>query len=438
MLGLITTGAATIAGLGVVGGVLSAYKKAAPNMVILVTGAWLTGPYVRINPDTHTKIKVVKGGGTFVVPVLQKAWFQSLDTFNIDVEVSDIMTTGKVPVYAAANAVLRVGSDPDMIAIASEKILGLNEAERQNQMEQVVRGGLREVLSGLTPEEANDRAQFQESVIKSIKPTFDKLGLEITAFQITRIGDTNGYYESLATQQIVEKRAEARKAQAQADRDASIVEAENRSQAQKAQLQADQEIAKNSRDTEVAKAQYQAEINVEKEKAEQASLIARAEQEQILQEKNIRVKENELKATKIAEQEADNKVIAMKAEAEAEATKKLAEANANKIAKEGKAQADAQKQLAEALKENGQFALQKALIDNLPSITSSFAEAVSNIDNLTVFDGAKGVTNQMNAGLAQSLEFTKQATGLDLVEMAKQQAQGTRTLNQPVPVKETD
>lgn len=46
MLGLITTGAVTVAGLGVVGGVLSAYKKAAPNMVILVTGAWLTGPYV--------------------------------------------------------------------------------------------------------------------------------------------------------------------------------------------------------------------------------------------------------------------------------------------------------------------------------------------------------------------------------------------------------
>lgn len=280
--------------------IASRYKKSQPNEVIIVTGGMMSGPYVQENKQTHTKVKVVKGGGVFVWPIIQQYDYYSLDTFNVDVTVEDIMTVNMVPVDASANAVLRPSSDPQLIAVAAEKTLGLDDAERQNQMEQVVLGGVREVLAGLTPTEANDRSKFAAQVVESIKSTFDNMGLEITAFQITKLSDKNGYFESLSAKDIAEKNSEARQAQAQADKEAQLVEAKNRQEAQEAALKAQKAIAASKRDTDVAAAQYQAEVNKEQEKAKQAGLIARAEQESILQEKNIAVKENELKATKIA------------------------------------------------------------------------------------------------------------------------------------------
>ncbi|KRL84415.1 inner membrane protein yqik [Ligilactobacillus equi DSM 15833 = JCM 10991] len=415
---------------------ISAYKKVAPNEVLIVTGGWLSGPYVQENEETHTKVKVIKGGGAFVIPIVQQSEIQSLDTFNVDVVVKNVMTKGMVKVNASANAVLRVGSTPKMIAIASEKMLGLSEEERDNQMQQVVYGGVREVLSGLTPSQANDRSQFRQEVVSGIEETFANLGLEITAFQIKDIWDDEGYFDSLSAEEVANKKSKARQAQAIADKEATLVEAQNNQEAQKAQLAADKQIAENQRDTDVAKAQFDAQVKRERAISENAYKIANAEQDQIINEKLILVKENELKATVLAQQKADAEAIGIKAQAEANKTKTLADANAEQIRKEGQAQADAQRALAKALENNGQFALQKAIIDNLPAIAASFADSVANIDNLTVFDGTEGVGRQSVAGLAQTLEFTKQATGIDVAELMQNKSEGKVTLNQPVPTEE--
>lgn len=77
-----------------------------------------------------------------------------------------------------------------------------------------------------------------------------------------------------------------------------------------------------------------------------------------------------------------------------------------------------------------------AIIDKLPEISASYAQAVASIDQLTVFDGAAGVSSQTNEGLAQSLAFIKDATGIDVAELVNKRADGTTTLNRPVPVEE--
>lgn len=427
--------------------ILNSYKKVAPNEVLLVTGALLTGPYVQENKDTNTRIKVVKGGGTFVIPIVQQGFVQSLDTFNVDVDVRNVMTKGMVKVNASANAVLRVGSTPDMIATASEKILGLDEEERENQMKQVVYGGVREVLSGLTPQEANDRAKFREEVVAGIEETFSNMGLEITAFQIKDINDDEGYFESLSAQEVADKKSKARQAQAVADKEATLVEAKNIQEAQKAKLEADKLIAQNQRDTDLAKAEYTAEVKKQQAVADNAYKIAEVEQQQYVNEKLVKTNETQYQATIITKQKADAQAlvidskakaeqIQIETEAQANQTKVLAEANSEKITKEGKAQADAQKALAEALEKNGQYALQKAIIDALPQIADSFAQSVANIDSLTVFDGADGVGRQSVAGLSETLSFVKQATGIDLADYMQKQAVGTRTIEGQVPVTE--
>lgn len=201
----------------------------------------------------------------------------------------------------------------------------------------------------------------------------------------------------------------------------------------------------------MAIAQNDAQVQTEKAKAEQAYAIEKAIQEHTLKEKEIVVRENELKSTVIAQQNAEAQAVQIKAEADANALRIKAQAdkdaqnlstdaNAYSIREQGQASADKiqveGQANAKALEQNGQVALAMAIIDKLPEISASYAQAVASIDQLTVFDGAAGVSGQINEGLAQSLAFIKDATGIDVAELVNKRADGTTTLNRPVPVEE--
>lgn len=436
---------------------ISSYKKVGPNQVLFITGAFLKG-----------RVKVIKGGGAFVWPVLQQAQVQTLDTFNIDVNVEDIMTNTSVPVDVKATALLRVGSSVDMLATAAEKILGLDAQERDEQLTEIVKGGLREVLTTLTPLEANNRATFQDAVINNITDTFSNLGLEITKLTITSISDKNGYYKSLYTKDVENKKADARIATAEADKRASLTEAQNEQEKQAAQLEAEKQIAANQRDTQVAKAKYQAEVNQQNAIAAKAAEIAAAEQQAIVEQKNAEVNKQQQQATTIVKANADAEqmqIIAnanakkkeidaqananqVKINADAEAnkrrqladadaygTKQNGEAEADKIAKTGRANADAQKAMQEALNsKQGQAAMQMAIIKMLPQLVEASAKAVGNAKNLTIFNGAAGAGQMQGQAFTQTAKFIKDATGLDLVENLNKQADGKREINGAVPV----
>lgn len=438
---------------------ISSYKKVGPNQVLFITGAFLRG-----------RVKVIKGGGAFVWPVLQQAQVQTLDTFNIDVSVEDIMTKTQVPVDVKATALLRVGSSVDMLATAAEKILGLGSEERDEQLTEIVKGGLREVLTTLTPVEANDRGTFQEAVINNITDTFANLGLEITKLTITSISDKNGYYKSLYTKDVEDKKADARVATAEADKRASLVEAQNEQEKQAAQLEAQKQIAANERDTKVAQAKYQAEVNQQNAIAQKAADIAAAEQQVIVEQKNAEVNKQQQQATTIVtananaqqmqimaeaaakkkqiDAQADANQIKISADAEANRRKQLAdadaygtkqngEAEADKIAKTGTANANAQKAMQEALNsKQGQAAMQMAIIKMLPQLVEASAKAMANAKNLTIFNGAEGAGQMQSQAFAQTAKFVKDATGLDLVENLNKQADGKREINGSVPVKD--
>ena len=440
---------------------ISSYKKVGPNQVMFITGAFL-----------HGRVKVVKGGGAFVWPILQQTQVQTLDTFNIDVSVEDIMTKTQVPVDVKATALLRVGSSVDMLATAAEKILGLDPQERDEQLTEIVKGGLREVLTTLTPVEANNRATFQDAVIQNITDTFSNLGLEITKLTITSISDKNGYYKSLYTKDVEDKKADARTATAEADKRASLAEAQNEQEKQAAQLAAEKQIAANQRDTQVAKAQYQAEVNKQNAIANKAADIAAAEQQVIVEQKNAEVNKQQQQATTIvkanadAEQmqiiaqanakkkqidaQADASQVKINATAEAEKRKQLAdadaygtkqngEAEADKIAKTGKASADAQKAMQDALNsKQGQAAMQMAIIKMLPQLVEASAKSLANAKNLTIFNGAEGAGQMQSQAFAQTAKFVKDATGLDLVNNLNKQADGKREITGSLPVKNDD
>lgn len=431
------------------------YRKVGPNQVLIITGGLLNGPYLVNVPETNTKVKVVKGGGTWVWPIIQQAEVESLDTFTIDVEVQNVMTKDAVKVNAKANVVLRVGGDKKSIAIASEKILGLNEQERNQQMYLVTKGAVRDTLSQMTPKDAYNREQFATNVKAACEPIFSNMGLEITSMSITDIWDDNGYYNSLSAADIAQKKAEAAKAKAEADRDARIAqaeantaaktaEAENDQKTSIAQIEADNKIAEKTKDLNVNKAKYDEEVRRQQAIANKAQDIASAEQDAILQEKQIIVKQNQLKATVIAQTNADKEKKQLEADAQAYSINKQAdadayaikvkgEADASSITQVGQAKANAQLASAKALQQNGDKALQNKIIDIMPELVAKSAEPYKTIKELTVLNGAQGMQDLSTASLKQAMMVIKNTTGLDLANIINKRADGQTTISGHVP-----
>ena len=319
--------------------------------MLIITGGLLKGPYLTIVPETNTRVKVVKGGGTWVWPVIQQAVVENLDTFTIDVEVDKVMTRDAVKVNAKANVVLRVGGDKKSIAVASEKISGLNEKERDNQMYLVTKGAVRDTLSQMTPQEAYDREQFSNSVKTACEPIFKNMGLEITSISITDIWDDDGYYDSLSAADIAKKKADAEKAKAEsakdariakakADRDAKIEEAKNDQEAKIAQLKANDEVNAQQKERDVNKANYDAEVYASQARAEKASDIENAKQNAILQKQQIEINRNQYQADIVAKQEAESSALRNKSDAEYYQAQKQADANAYKTKIDGEAQSE--------------------------------------------------------------------------------------------------
>lgn len=428
--------------------IANCYKKVGPNEVLVVTGGWLKGPYVQESSKTHTKVKIIKGGGAFIWPVIQQAQIQSLDIFHIDVKLEDVQTVEAVPIDVKANATLRVGSDPEMIAIASEKMLGLTPEDRNLQMTDIVKGAVRDVITQLTPREANNREKFQDAVIKVCQPTFSDLGLEVTNLNVTDVDDKQGYYQSLATPEIARNKSHADQEQAKAVREAVEAEAENKRQSQIAQLESEQAIAAKQKEVDIAKAQYDAETRKAQAIADKAQDIANAEQDSILEEKQIAVNENKLKATVITQQKADNEANKQKADADFYIAKQKADADAyavtanghaeqDKIASIGKAKADSQKALAEALASQGsEESLASKVIDILPEIAKENAKQMANIDKLTVLNGAQGLNDLNNASLVSAIETIKNTTGIDISDLIAKRSEGLTTIKGQVPTKE--
>ncbi|GFH41864.1 flotillin [Lactococcus hodotermopsidis] len=427
---------------------IASYKKAAPDEALIITGAALSGSSVEVNQETNSRVKIVKGGGVFVIPILQQATSMSLTTMKIDVTVSNTQSKTMVPVNVNATAILRVGSPKPMIAIASEKILGLSGEELREQLEEMVRGQIRTIVAEMEPIAlVQDKQGFSESVLNNVVDQMGKFGLEVTGFTITNISDDNGFYSSTYKADIADKRREAANAIAIADFDMRKVAAENEEAAQEAEQKKAQHVSNFEKETAIIKAKNDKEAAESKAIAEQALALetAKAKKEVAVAEgdvaiieqekaaevatKKVQVAEKEFEATIVTKQNAETKAIKSKAEADAQQIKAIGNAEAEAIQSKGLAEARVQTELAKAMEANGQAVLAQQIIALLPELAKALSEPLSNIDNMTVFNGTKGVTDNSVAGIAQTMAFVKSATGVDLNQIIDQRTSGLVTVS---------
>jgi flotillin len=290
----------------------------------------------------------------------------------------------------------------------------------------VFAGHLRSIVGGLTVEEMiRDRARLTSETRESSATEMEKLGLIIDSLQIHEIDDPTGYIDNLAKPHAAAVASQARIAQASADREAT--QREQEAEALKAEAR---------RDTQIKQASYQAGVDKATAEAQQAGPLAEAAAKQnvvIQQTKAAELEadlaEQRLQATvrkpadaqayqtvtvanaqrdaDIAAAQARKQTVELEAEAQAQATERvgLAEATATKakglaegeaIQAKGLAEAKAIDARAKALAENQDAVIGQQLAEAYPAIVAAAAGAFQGVSNMTVLNGADGVTEALS------------------------------------------
>ena len=359
--------------------VFSGYLKAPPDMAYLISGVM-------------KKPRVLIGRAGVRIPFFERVDKLPLGAIQIDVKTRTAVPTAEyINVKVDSTVAVRVGKDPEMIALAAQNFLNVNRDTIAAKINDLLEGNIREIVGQMKlTEMVSDRKAFSDKVQANVVPDLARFGLELVSFNVQNFSDENGVIDNLGIDNVEQIRKNAAIAKSDAQREVAIAEAENAKSANDAKVKAAEEIAKRNNDLAIKQAELKQEADTKLAQAEAAKAIeaenqrkeqeiatananlARQEKEIELKAREVEIKERALEAEikktaeakKYAEQqEADARLYATQKAAEADLFERQRLAEAAKIEAEKKAEADlalanadaaAKKALAEAVKAQGE------------------------------------------------------------------------------------
>ena len=440
---------------------IAKYKTVGPDEALIVTGNLLgKGPNV-VDSGDGKKIKIIRGGGTFVVPVFQQAEPLSLLNHKLEVGTSDTYTKQGVPVTVNGVSIIKVGSTIEDVSTAAEQYLGKTRDELRNEAKEVLEGHLRAILSSMTVEGIySNREEFAQGVFSVAQKDLSKMGLRIVSFTIKEISDKNGYLQALGQPQISAVKRDAQIAKAEREKEARIENARAEKEAKASEFERDAQVAEAEMDKELKVADYRRQQDSAKAEADQAYQLQEAKSKQTVTEERMQVdiierqKQIELEEKEILRREKQyDSEVKKKADAERYAVEQAAEANkakelrqaesqrfkieqegigfaeaekakgfaeadvikqqgigfaeaekakgfaeADVIRQKGLAEAEAKTKIAEAFDLYGKAAIMDMVLDMLPTYAKEIASPLGNIDKITVVDTGGGDGKNGGAG----------------------------------------
>jgi flotillin len=161
---------------------VSRYVKVGPNRVLIVSGR------LHQLPDgTRQGFRIVRGGGTFVFPVVEKAEALSLEVLAIEMPKWKVRTAKGVPVEADCLAQVKIKGDDASILAAAEHFLSKNEGEIRNIVRPVLEKHLRAILDSLNTEEIGRIEACADRVQTAASVDLGNMGLGMISFTISHV-----------------------------------------------------------------------------------------------------------------------------------------------------------------------------------------------------------------------------------------------------------
>jgi len=441
--------------------------------ILIMVMLWKRIPQNKAAVITGLKKRIISGGGGLVIPLFERYDVISLENIKIPLDIDNAISSQGVPVTVKSVAVVKVKSDKESIYSAVEQFFrgstDKTAAEIATQSSYVLVGKLREIIAKMTVEEIyQDKDKFSSEVQENAAIALAEMGLEIKAFTVMSIDDTNGYLVALGRKRISEVKRDAQIAEADAERETVVKTAEATRLGAEAKLLAETQVAEATKEKElkvqayrreqesakaIADNAYQIEENKVKKEVTETELqveLLRRQKETELAEQESKRKEKELEATvnkqadaeryrqersaeakkfeQVAKAEADAHAIKLDGQARADAIRLQGQAEAEAIQAKGLAEAEAMMKKAEAFKQYNDAAVIQMLIERLPEIAKNIAQPISQTEKIVIVDQGGGNNGKSGAAkvagyvtdIISSLPETVEAlTGVDLINVLK-------------------
>lgn len=422
-IGLIIKVAVVVVALVLLGLLCKAsYVKAPPDMAYIISGL-------------HKNPRILVGKAGFKIPFFERLDQLSLGAIQIDVKTGSAVPTAEyINVRVDSTVSVRVGQNPEMIALAAQNFLNADRRDIAVKINDLLEGNIREIVGQMKlTEMIGDRKRFSDKVQENAVPDLKRYGLELITFNVQNFSDDNDVITNLGIDNVAQISKNAAIARSNAEREVEVAKAENAKQANDAKVRAAEEIAKRDADLAVKQADLKRTVDTQKAQADAAkdieaenqrklrdvaatdANIAKAQRETELKQKQIELKEYELTAVVrkqadaekyAAEKKAEAELIRRQKEAEAkrfemeqQALAVRAQAEADRYAEEqraagitavGEAEAAAIEKKAEAQKKMGDASIIEMTLKALPDMMACAAAPMEKAGNITIYGDGGG------------------------------------------------
>ncbi|WP_421654955.1 flotillin family protein [Leptothermofonsia sp. ETS-13] len=377
-----------------------------PNEIMI-----LSGRKHRTKDGQEVGYRVIFGGRTIVIPILETVERMDLTTMPVPVEVKNAYSKGGTPLHIQAIANVKISSDPEIVGNAIERFLGRDRSEIAAVARETLEGNLRGVVALLTPEQVNeDRLQFAERIAQDVSRDLAKLGLQLDTLKIQSVTDDMDYLRSIGRKRIAQIVRDAEIAEAEALSQAEKIVSECQQQAEVAKSQALAIIQQKQNELRKIKAELEQQARSEEERTIAAEKEARAKAEQQLQTVRAELERLRLEADKVLPAEADKQAKTLQARGSAAI-----------LAENAKAAAMVNDMLSKVWQKTGVDASELFLIQQIEMVLQEAAKIPKrmNLEQVNVIDtgNGKSLTTLVNVYpeiVRQFLQHVDQTLGIDV------------------------
>ncbi len=390
-----------------------------PNRVAVISGRKRV-----LSDGRRVGYRILKGGRTMRIPLLEKVAWMDLNTIPLDVSVQNAYSRGAIPLNVQGIANVKVSSAEGLLENACERFLQVGSTQIGQIAKETLEANLRGVLATLSPEEVNeDRLKFSQQLIDEADDDIKTLGLELDVMKIQNVTDDVNYLESVGRRLTAEVIRDARVAEANRVAESKQAEAEARRAAEIAAIEADKAIVEEQNALRVRTAELEAISRAREEEALVAGETAKAVASQELEGERIELEKRRIEAD-----------VVVPARADLEARQLQAQAQAATIVEDGKAQVEVFKRLTDQYQAAGTDGHDVLVLTMLPDLIDKIVATVANvsIDRVAVVDtggggggngdgnggsrgGIPGLMSQLPASLVAMTEQIEAATGVDIL-----------------------
>ena len=392
-----------------------------PNRVAVISGRKRT-----LSDGRTVGYRILKGGRTLRIPLIERVAWMDLNTIPLEVAVSNAYSRGAIPLNVMGIANVKVSSGEGLLENAAERFLHTDSSVIGRIAKETLEANLRGVLATLSPEEVNeDRLKFSQQLIDEADDDIKTLGLELDVLKIQNVTDDVNYLESVGRRLTAEVIRDARVAEANRTAESEQAEASARRTAQVAQIEADKKIVEEQNALRVRTAELEAISRAREEEALVAGETAKAVASQELETERIELEKRRVEAD-----------VVVPARADLEARQLQAQAEAATIVEDGKAQVEVFKRLTDQYQAAGADGHDVLVLNMLPDLIDKIVATVQNvsIDRVAVVDtgaggagngdgngdggsrgGIPGLMSQLPASLVAMTEQIEAATGVDIL-----------------------